>query len=151
MLSGARLERSADLRYVGQSYELGIPVHEGAAEADLPTELKAAFETEHERTYGHRAESDPVEVVALRLRASLPAPDLPLPQAVASGDKGRTRSAYFGASHGWIDTPVLGRGDLLSEPAEGPLIVEDYDSTTLVPPDATGCLDAWGNIVMEMA
>lgn len=149
MLSGARLERSADLRYVGQSHELGIPVPEETAEADLPTELKAAFETEHERTYGHRAESDPVEVVAFRLRASLPAPNLPLPQTVAPGNKGRTRSAYFGASHGWIDTPVLERGDLPSEPVEGPLIVEDYDSTTLVPPGATGCLDAWGNIAME--
>jgi N-methylhydantoinase A len=139
------------LHYQGQIYELEVPVPAPRIDRAALDALAESFGREHERTYGHRAESDPVEVVALRLRASLPAPDLPLPQAVASGDKGRTRSAYFGASHGWIDTPVLGRGDLLSEPAEGPLIVEDYDSTTLVPPDATGCLDAWGNIVMEMA
>jgi N-methylhydantoinase A len=150
MLPGAGLERSADLRYVGQSYELGIPVPGGAVEADLPSGLQAGFEAEHERTYGHRAETDPVEVVTFRLRATLPAPDLPLPQAAPSGDGDRIRPAYFGASCAWIDTPVLQRGDLPSEPTKGPLIVEDYDATTLVPPDSRGFLDSWGNIVIEV-
>ncbi len=151
MLPGAGLERSADIRYVGQSYELGVPVPEDAEGDDLPAGLQAAFEAEHERTYGHRAETDPVEVVAFRLRATLPAPDLPLPRADPSENGDLTRRAYFGADYGWMDTPVLQRGGLPSKPTKGPLIVEDYDSTTLIPPGATGCLDAWRNIVIEMA
>jgi N-methylhydantoinase A len=171
-LPGARLERSADLRYVGQSYELNLPVPEGAP--DLLKGLRAAFEVEHERTYGHRAETDPVEVVALRLRAVLPAPDLPmerggphpppyplpLPGGEGGGNKGLSpvqgegevsfRLAYFGSPEGWVETPVLSRGDLPPDFAPGPMIIEDYDATTVVPPGAKGRVDAWGNVVIEV-
>ncbi len=163
-LPGARLERSADLRYVGQSYELNLPVPDGAA--DLLGGLRAAFEAEHERTYGHRAETDPVEVVALRLRAALPAPDLPmekngpLPQPLPDTERGErgdnplsgplSRRAYFGAPTGWVETPVLSREGLPSDFAPGPMIVEDYDATTVVPPGAKVRLDEWGDIVIEV-
>jgi len=153
-LPGARLAQSADLRYVGQSYELNLPVPDRSG--DLLGDLRAAFEAEHERTYGHRAETDPVEVVALRLRATLPAPDLPmakvgpLPRPLPHRERGETRLAYFGPPHGWVETPILSRGDLPSDLAPGPMIVEDYDATTVVPPGAKARLDEWGNIVIEV-
>jgi len=59
------------------------------------------------------------------------------------------RRAYFGPDHGFLDTPVLRRSDLASSRA-GPLIVEEYDATCLVPPGARCELDAGGNIVVEL-
>ena len=59
------------------------------------------------------------------------------------------RRAYFGARHGWIETPVLRRSDLATT-RSGPMIVEEYDATCVIPPGARANLDAGGNIVMAL-
>ena len=59
------------------------------------------------------------------------------------------RNAYFGAE-GLIATPVIGRGGLTIAPQQGPLIVEEYDATTVVPPSCAASLDHAGNIVIEV-
>ena len=59
------------------------------------------------------------------------------------------RPAYFGAE-GWLETPILRRSDLSSKPRAGPLIIEEYDATCVVPPDARASLDAGGNIVIGL-
>jgi N-methylhydantoinase A len=148
--SGAavRLERSADCRYQGQSFELTVPVTESLA-------IDEAFGREHERTYGHRAGPDePVEIVSLRVVGrglsdrprvvDRPAADVAPPQAAAP-----MRRVYFGAQAGWLTTPILSRADLAT-PREGPAVVEEYDATCVVPPGARVALDAFGNIVMEV-
>jgi N-methylhydantoinase A len=56
------------------------------------------------------------------------------------------RRAYFGAAHGWLDTPILPRSALARAQAAGPLILEEYDATCVVPPGATARLDDGGNI-----
>jgi N-methylhydantoinase A len=149
-LPGAQLELRADLRYTGQSYELGIPVSGTHWDNEKIGRLQDAFETEHERTYGHRAENDPVEVVTLRLRAFFAAPELPLQSPVSNKSATEIRSAYFGESQGWVQTRILGRADLGESPETGPLIVEDYDATTLVPPGASASLDSLGNILIDV-
>ena len=58
------------------------------------------------------------------------------------------RSAYFGPRRGWLDAGVCNRSDLRT-PRPGPCIVEEYDSTCLVPPGWTARLDGYGNIVMS--
>ena len=147
--SGAavRLERSADCRYQGQSFELTVPVTASLA-------LDEAFGREHERTYGHRAGPDePVEIVSLRVvgrglsdrpRVGERPAALQAPQTAAA-----MRRVYFGAQAGWLTTPILSRADLVT-PREGPAVVEEYDATCVVPPGARAALDAWGNIVMEV-
>jgi N-methylhydantoinase A len=150
--SGAdvRLERSADCRYQGQSFELTVPVTESLA-------IDEAFGCEHERTYGHRAGPDePVEIVSLRvvgrgLSDRPRVPDRPPAAAAprASERPGSMRRVYFGAQAGWLTTPILSRADLTT-PREGPAVVEEYDATCVVPPGARAALDAWGNIVMEV-
>jgi len=60
------------------------------------------------------------------------------------------RPAYFGPETGWMETPVLRRSDI-SGPRAGPLIVEEYDATCVVPPGAVAHLDAGGNIVIDLA
>ena len=67
----------------------------------------------------------------------------------AEGAAQTARKAYFGAEHGWRDTPVLTRSDLGSSRA-GPLIVEEYDATCVVPPGANAARDAAGNIVVVL-
>jgi N-methylhydantoinase A len=149
------LRRAADLRYAGQSFELTVPVEAGPLGAAALARLEAAFGAEHERTYGHRAGPDePVELVTLRLVAQ-GAPDRPRVPERVSGDRrgggpaGGERRAYFGPGAGWRPARVLARADLAA-PVTGPAVVEEYDATCLVPPDARASLDAWGNIVVDL-
>ena len=150
----ARVRRSAALHYHGQSYELTVPLPDGPIDAAALAHLEEAFGREHEKTYGHRAGADePVELVSIqvvgqglregqsvpeRVRPSRPEPAPPPP-----------RRAYFGAQTGWLETPVLRRSDL-SAPRAGPLIVEEYDATCVVPPGAKAELDAGGNILIGL-
>ena len=148
MIPGAELSRSADLRYVGQSYELAVTIPDEVS--DLGAQLRKGFEAAHKRMYGHAAENDPVEAVALRLRAFLPAPELPLQRVDATAEGSGSRSAYFGSDVGWLDVPVMSRSQLPVEMSAGPFIVEDYDATTLVPPGVWARLDEWGNVVIAL-
>jgi N-methylhydantoinase A len=148
----AHVKRSAALHYKGQTYELVVPVPDGPINDGTVAVLETAFAEEHERTYGHRAGPDePVELVSIqvvglglrdhgmpeRLRSDRPEPLPPPP-----------RPAWFGAAHGWVKTPVLRRSELVGG-RTGPLIVEEYDATCLVPPSARAELDEPGNIVIE--
>jgi N-methylhydantoinase A len=140
--------RLADLRYVGQAYELTVPVESASLGPDHVRELARRFGDEHERVYGHQARNEPVEFVNLRVvaGAAIKAP---------SGISGRRqrqaageRLAYFG--HHLIPTAVLTRDDLSMNRQSGPLIVEDYDATTVVPPGCSARLDEWGSIVIDL-
>jgi N-methylhydantoinase A len=144
------IDRLLDLRYRGQSSELRIGVPD-LEEIDDVASIAAAFEEEHERTYGYRDGPERVEVVSFRVVAhvaeSLP-PPLVEPRRTAAQ---ATRSAFFGREHGTLDTPVLDRGDLDQSPLSGPLIVEEYDATTIVPPGWSARLDAYANIRLTLA
>jgi N-methylhydantoinase A len=139
------VDRFLDLRYRGQSSELRVPV------PDLETlgetvPIAAAFEDEHERTYGYRDGPERVEIVSFRIVARVsqhvPPATVELRRAAQPGG----RSAYFGPAHGSLMTPVLDRGDLDRTPRPGPLIVEEYDATTIVPPSWSARLDEHANI-----
>jgi N-methylhydantoinase A len=116
--------------------------------------LEEAFGREHERTYGHRAgPEEPVELVSIQvvgqgLREGSGVPEHVV-QSRSESDPGPPRRAYFGAVHGWIDTPVLKRSELATS-RSGPVIVEEYDATCVIPPGATAELDAGGNVVIEL-
>ncbi|HEX2516455.1 MAG TPA: hypothetical protein VH257_17240, partial [Chloroflexota bacterium] len=170
----AHLAWSADLRYAGQSSELNVPLTVPVGElpgAEGVAALEGAFGAAHERRYGHQASGEPVELVHLRLVASLPAPRTPLPAGASSAGEsepaehsyqaqrasgGGSRRAYFGPQQGWLDVPLVDRETLGQQLEEsggqgraGPLIVEDYDATTLVPPGWWAALDGDGSILLE--
>ena len=142
------IRRSASLHYHGQTYELTVPVPEGPIDF---AHLEEAFGAEHEKTYGHRAGADePVELVSIQvvgqgLREGPTVPERVRPSRAESTPP-PPRKAYFGE---WIETPVVRRSDL-SKARTGPLIVEEYDATCVVPPGARAELDAGGNIVIEL-
>jgi N-methylhydantoinase A len=139
-----------DMKYLGQSYELTIAMPEAGTPA-VGRVIADRFESEHERTYGHRAAGDPVQIVNLRITARIPSSERP---PVAFGREisaGRhTRPAYFGPRNGFVPTPVIGRGDLSGAPRPGPLLIEEYDATTLVPFACTARIDDFGNIVIAV-
>ena len=149
----AQLRRSAALHYHGQSYELTMPVPEGQMDGAMVAHLEEAFGREHEKTYGHRAGPDePVELVSIQvvgqgLRTGGGVPERVRPSR-AEPNPPPPRRAYFGNA-GWIETPVLRRSDLVGT-RPGPLIVEEYDATCVVPPGASAGLDAGGNIVITV-
>jgi N-methylhydantoinase A len=150
----ARLKRSAALHYKGQSYELTVPVPDGPIDLAMVAHLEEAFGAEHERTYGHRAgPEESVELVAIQLVGAGLRDNGGVPQTVTTsrpqGPAQASRQAYFGAEHGWLETPVLARTDL-APGRMGPLIVEEYDATCVVPPGARAERDAGGNIVVSL-
>jgi N-methylhydantoinase A len=76
-------------------------------------------------------------------------PEALLPAKKAAGARLPARQAYFGPQIGWLETPVLGRVDITS-PTEGPCIIEEYDATCIVPPQAKVVLDATGNLIIDL-
>ena len=140
------VERLADLRYAGQAYELTVPVAAGTPDLEA---VARAFDREHERTYGHPSEGDPVDLVNVKVlaRVAVDAAEpsrrlLPAPPATL----GAPRDVYFGPADGTLETAVVARTDLTADWREGPVIVEEYDATCVVPPGCRARLDALGNI-----
>ena len=142
---GLSLERSElslalDMRYAGQSSELGIGVSQSMLSPLILAEVVEQFHLEHERSYGYSSRTERVQLVNLRLRArGVDRQDhLPAPRAVrTSGAKAAAteRQVFFGPERGWVKAAVLRRSDLTAKPVKGPLIVEEYDTTIIVPPD----------------
>jgi len=148
----ALFEYMLEMRYVGQAFELSIPVPGGAISAAAAPALRAAFEDEHERRFGHRFdESNDVEVVALKVSATQRDNAAPARlRAHKPASAPTERNVYFGTAFGAMKTPVISRGDLTATQRKGPLIVEEYEGTTVVPPDASAHLDDLDNIVIEL-
>ena len=139
--------RTADLRYRGQAYELTVNAN-ARPDDDLANFIVERFHIEHERTYGRRASDEPVDLVTIRSTYRIDS-DRIVPKSVnETEDKKPPRNAYFGKQNGWMLTPVIDRGRLTTSVTSGPLIIEEYDSTTLVPPDTSVHIDQTGNIIM---
>ena len=149
-------ERLADMRYVGQSYELSIPFGEGRKEYVLDGMLEA-FHAEHERAYGFSAPGEPVELVTLRLTAvgSIVKPKLrELPSdgggAGASAALRTVRQVFFSEAGGFVDCPSYDRYRLPARGViEGPAIVEEMDSTTVIHPGFRAEVDRYGNLLIR--
>lgn len=151
----ALLTRSANLHYQGQTFELAVPVPDSAIDRGAIAAIEEAFGQEHERTYGHRAGPDePVELVTILVTGHGLATKTRVPERIRSSRAEPAaqapRHAYFGPQTGWLPTPVLGRSALSTMARQGPLIVEEYDATCLVPPNAHAMLDDRGNIMIEL-
>ena len=150
-----RIERLADIRYAGQSFELRIRVPSGPIGERQLAHLREAFDSEHEQTYGHRGSGQRIEIVNLRLRATAKAPsserfDVFSRTSPMEPHGATSRDAYFGPEHGVLTTPVVGRAALGAKARNGPIIVEEMDCTTVIPPGAGVRLDEVGNLVISL-
>jgi N-methylhydantoinase A len=143
-----------DMRYVGQTSDLTVPMPQSRFSPEALEEIGASYGVEHEKTYGYRAD-DPFQLVSIRVVARGISQESRVPERItpmdgATAPPAGERQVYFGRAHGWMNTAVIGRPSLKGGIA-GPAVVEEYDSTTVVPPDWRASLDPLGNIALEKA
>ncbi|MYA78425.1 MAG: hydantoinase/oxoprolinase family protein [Gemmatimonadetes bacterium] len=142
------ISRRVGLRYAGQGYDIPIDLPGGAVDLAL---LGSAFHLEHERQYGFARRDQRVQLVNVWVSAELPiSDDRRKPAERVEPDRAAplaARPVYFLGD--WADTPVYGRTGLLpGQRIDGPAIVEQLDSTTLIGPGQTACVDEWEQITI---
>lgn len=142
----------ADLRYQGQAFELTTPVASGSDGQALLAAALNSFHAEHKRTYGHANPDNPVELVSYRVKVRVTrdqSDDIEHWSVAPSNQEISYRHAVF-SDETTQEVPVIPRGHLVAQAKQGPFIVEEYDSTFVVPPGATAQVDNFGNIVVTL-
>ncbi|MGA7631639.1 MAG: hydantoinase/oxoprolinase family protein [Terriglobales bacterium] len=153
-------ERSLDLRYRGQGYELNVPAQASSKDDKeiSPTDFAARFHAEHQRRYGYHHPEREIELVTLRLRARLRTPH-PQPRSNPSRQSSRNASprvapveqapVFFDNKK--LSTPVFERGDLIpGRRMRGPAVITEYSATTVIPPDKKFWVDKSENLIIKM-
>ena len=161
-----RVELAVDARYVGQNFELAVPLAAGGDEDAVtvpsPEALRERFLEVHESAYGYANPHDPIEIVNVRLAARGRLVEPPAPPA--PGDPGtlpepfERRPVWFdagstgaGAVKGAADCPVYDRLSLRAgHTLDGPAIIEQLDSTTPIFPGDRAVVDSAGNLVIRI-
>jgi N-methylhydantoinase A len=148
------LQRTADLRYVGQAYEVNVPVPAGLLGPDAPAAVARRFHDEHRRLYAHNHLDHPVEFVNARVAAIglTAAPPLRMrPPLATRADPKERRPVHFDELDGFASCPVYDREALGPGVALiGPAIVEQMDSTTVIHPDQRVVVDGFGNLLISV-
>jgi N-methylhydantoinase A len=151
------LQRTVDLKYYPQTTYLNFPFPDGEVTQEGIDAAVAAFLERHEQEFGYSVplEFTSVEFVNARLTALGPAPvgELQPEQGswTAEGARKATRQVHFAETGGWADTAVYDRDRLGPGAAfAGPAIVEQPDSTTVVPPGADVAVDQFGNLTIDV-
>jgi N-methylhydantoinase A/oxoprolinase/acetone carboxylase beta subunit len=140
-MPACHLQRSADVRYTGQSYELNVPWR--------PPDSSKPFHREHHKIYGYSDPGRAVEVVTVRVKASIAVnkPVIHSERAVVSSPVPQSRRVR--TSGKWLRVPVYRRADLSPRQRTGPALVVDYGSTTLIPATWQFVLDKAGSLVIR--
>ena len=149
-------QRSGDLRYVGQGYELRVPVANGPVDAACLAALFKAFEEIHTTEYGHVFEDSPIEIVNIRVTGIGQMPKIELPTQTQGGDlkdamldESRCLFRLDGELQA-MATPLYEREKLpIEQVIEGPAIIVQKDTTTVIPPGARAQAQAGGNLLVE--
>jgi N-methylhydantoinase A len=152
-----RFEHYVDLKYSYQLQELSIPFPASTNAGNLLVQLAARFREAHEQAFGYNTD-DPIELVSLRLRALATVGDMRFADLGATitslSDASapiEPREAFFGPRHGLLKTTVCRRADITSvheEALDGPLIIEEPDTTVVVPPGWAVSRDEYGSLVL---
>ena len=144
----------ADTRYVGQDFALTVPLPDNQLTPDAVTRFVEAFHQEHEKTYGYASREETVQIVAVRCvakglsdRPRVPERLEPVP--VAGWQPSPSRRCYLGPEHGWTEVQIMTRQDLGLQPMDGPVIIEEDNSMTVVMPGWQARLDEWSNVVLD--
>jgi N-methylhydantoinase A len=141
----------ADLRYIGQEHTVRVPVYASDYPDSTFSDLRMRFNAAHEKAYAHMLPEKPVEIVRLRLVtvAVTAKPDMPeISLAPARTALKGHRAAYFDGST--LNCPVYDRPALSpGQSFDGPLMVEEWTSTTLVLPGQRLNVDVYGNLLIS--
>jgi N-methylhydantoinase A len=167
--SAIRFEQQVDLKYGYQMYEMTLPFPDEVDSSNLAVTLARLFTDAHDQAYGYHRH-DPIELMSLRLRALASAASLTFTELAgrysaessqvaspsaglayrAEGGKQSERKAFFGPAHGLLTTPLRSRF-ALTGPEQGPIIIEEPDTTVVVPPNWTVERDRFGNLALTRA
>jgi N-methylhydantoinase A len=147
----AAFRHAADMRYVGQSYEIDVPIELEWLARGGGAPVLAAFHRAHERAFGHADREAPAEIVNLRMQLRAERPRVPLAELLAGAPAAVPRTTR----RIWLDgrptearvfdRTALGRGARL----RGPAVVEQPDTTVLVPNGHVGEVDRFGNLLLR--
>jgi len=149
------IERYVDLRYKQQASELSIPIPDRKLDENGLILLQEAFDNEHLRTFGHNFAGTALEAVNLRMVSRVDIPRPPIAKLIDTMRKVRqktelTRKAYFGEKYGRLDTPILEIEELKQGPRVGPLLLDTYDTTIVVPPGCEATLTPEGSLAINI-
>lgn len=158
LVGEARVTRACEMRFLGQGYEINVDLPPGPYRPGDAAKLRDAFFRAYANTYGDRAfeRTDPVEGVHWKLSARLVMPEpgaTPPPSGDDAPDRARKgrRAVYFPETNGFTDCPVFDRAHLrMGDVIEGPAIIEERDSTLVLPPRATARVDTGGHVLLDL-
>lgn len=150
------VERLADMRYVGQGYEVLVKLPAGELGPSREKEILAAFREEYTDLYGRCLDGVPLELICWRLTASGPAPDLDprglgqVHNSTQKVEKGKRR-VYFEEAENFVECSVLDRYALRPGfSLDGPAIIEERESTLVLGPRARGHVDNAYSILVDL-
>jgi len=147
-----RMVREVDLRYVGQGFELAVEIPEGAVTGEALDLVRDAFDDVYSKRYGFASPDKPVEATTWKLTAYGDSPSLEIPEIDSEGRPGvavpsESRGVYFPETEDFVETPVFSRYDLTpGQLVGGPAIIEENESTTVIPPGLEGLVDRYGTV-----
>jgi 5-oxoprolinase (ATP-hydrolysing)/N-methylhydantoinase A len=150
------IHRQVELRLAGQVHNLRVPVPDGAVGAETVPHIANAFAQEYRRLYEREPSTDDIEVISWRVTALGPDPKLKLgslarPETACDALKGK-RPVWFPEISEFIETPVYDRYALgQGQEIRGPAIIEEDESTTVIPPGDRVELDVGGSLVIHLA
>ena len=146
------ISRFLDLQYAGQGSSLSIEITNRPIGKGLADDIAMSFEQLHERTFGHHLPKHPIRATALRLTACIAAQvnisevNFEMPTLEISMSK---RPAYWGPTYGLIDTPVHSTATI-GEGLSGPVLIDGYDTTIVVPPGAQVVRGRQGGVIIDL-
>jgi N-methylhydantoinase A/oxoprolinase/acetone carboxylase beta subunit len=152
------IERIVEARYLGQGYELRVDVASGDIDADWVERVRADFHDIHEREFTRRFEDSDIEIPNIRVRGIGLMPAFTTPELETGGESPEAALRHEGGAWFLVDgslesvaTRYYDRAALRAgNRLEGPAIVNQYDSTTVIPPGLTARVDRFGNIVIDV-
>lgn len=150
-----RSHRVIDVRYVGQNYEISIDVPEGEFDAAWFRQIRDAFNAAHRARYGYDNADETIEAVTFRFEAIGEAPQVEFPRHEAATTEladavAGSRNVYFPELQGYVECPVYERTELgAGHVVQGPAIIEQYDTTTVVLPGTRARVDEYLLIIIE--
>jgi N-methylhydantoinase A len=150
------VELSADMRYVGQGFEVTVPLDRASHVERDAAAWRRAFDAHYESRFGRSLGMLAVEVVSWRVRAVAPAAVSELRFAEPDSVKGdalvERRMAYFEECAGFLEVPVYARDRLAAATLriQGPALIEEAESTAVIGPSAAAVTDPYGNLIMSL-
>jgi N-methylhydantoinase A len=151
-----QINRAIDMRYVGQEHTITVPLSQGEINDQSLAMLRADYDQIHERKYAHSSPEEPVEFVNIRVEAVgiLEKPGVFAPVAISANGNTTPIASYIRPvwfREGLLETPIYARAHLsIGSSLDGPAVIIEDGSTTLLPPEFKLKVDNYGNMIIDV-